>query len=119
MEHLFDRRAQWALLGVLLVSSGTSASAADLNLICSGNSYKNAVPFPTEETVSLKISDAKSASILLPGASQPINAKTDSDNQFQLKFSAADLTGEYFYFSGDLFLIHKDGRFTRLFCRPA
>jgi hypothetical protein len=28
------------------------------------------------------------------------------------------LTGEYFNFTGDLFLIHRDGGFTRLVCKP-
>ncbi|SFK62685.1 hypothetical protein [Methylocapsa palsarum] len=101
-----------------LATSG--AIAANLNLVCSGNSYaKEGDPFPTVETVTFKKEDGKPLAIGLPGSDKPAKAKIVSNNAYQLKFSADRLTGEYFNFSGDLFLIHKDGRFTRLVCKPA
>jgi hypothetical protein len=42
-----------------------------------------------------------------------------TNNSIQLKFAAGAFTGEYFHFTGDLFLIHKDGRLTRLECKPS
>jgi hypothetical protein len=54
----------------------------------------------------------------LPGSDKPTKASIISSNPIQLKFSAGGLTGEYFNFSGDLFLIHQDGRFTKLVCKP-
>jgi hypothetical protein len=97
----------------------TMAGSSDLDLVCSGNSYsKLGDPYPTPETVSFKREGKKPVMIGLPGSDKPTKASIVSSNPYQLKFSAADLTGEYFNFSGDLFLIHKDGRFTKLICKP-
>jgi hypothetical protein len=91
------------------------AEPSDLDLVCSGNSYgKDGDPFPTTETVSFKKEGKNPVMIGLPGPDKPTKASIVSSNQIQLKFSARGLTGEYFNFSGDLFLIHKDGRYTKL-----
>jgi hypothetical protein len=104
----------------ILVVTGAVAGAADLNLVCSGNSYaKEGNPFPAVETVTFKKEGAKPLAIGLPGSDKPAKGKIVSSNPIQLKFAADGLTGEYFNFSGDLFLVHKDGRFTRLVCKPA
>jgi hypothetical protein len=95
------------------------AEPSDLDLVCSGNSYRKlGDPFPTTETVSFKREGKKPAMIGLPGSDKPTKASIVSSSPIQLKFSARGLTGEYFNFSGDLFLIHKDGRFTKLVCKP-
>jgi hypothetical protein len=104
----------------IFVVTGAVAGAADLNLVCTGNSFsKGGDPFPTAETVTFKKEGAKPLAIGLPGSDKPAKAKIVSNNPIQLKFSADGLTGEYFNYSGDLFLVHKDGRFTRLVCKPA
>jgi hypothetical protein len=41
-----------------------------------------------------------------------------SNNPLQLKFRAKDFTGEYFHYSGDMFLIYKSGHLARLTCAP-
>ncbi len=95
------------------------AGPSDLDLVCNGNSYgKGGDLFPTSETVSFKTEGKKPVMIELPDSDKPIRASIISSNPIQLKFSARGLTGEYFNFSGDLFLIHKDGRFTKLACKP-
>jgi hypothetical protein len=95
------------------------AAQSDLDLICSGNSYgKEGDALPTAETVSFKRAGKKPPMISLPGSDELTTAKIVSSNPIQLKFSAGGLIGEYFNFTGDLFLIHKDGRLTRLVCRP-
>lgn len=95
-----------------------AAGPSDLDLVCSGNSYgKEGNPFPTPETVSFQRDGKSRVLITLPGADKPSPARIVSNNPIQLKFSASGLTGEYFNFSGDLFLIHQDGRFTRLLCK--
>ena len=95
------------------------AQPIDLDLACDGNQFaKLGDPSPTPVTASLRNDGKKTVAITLPGADKPISAAIISSNPIQLKFSAAGLTGEYFNFSGDLFLIHKDGRFTKLACKP-
>jgi hypothetical protein len=113
-----------AIAGLFLAFAPFAAPCAmavpsDLDLVCSGNSYgKDGDPFPTTETVSFKREGKKPVMIGLPGSDKPTKASIVSSNPIQLKFSARGLTGEYFNFSGDLFLIHKDGRFTKLVCKP-
>ena len=42
-----------------------------------------------------------------------------SNNRIQLKFSTKEFTGEFFHYTGDLFLIYKSGHLARLTCTPA
>ena len=121
--------AKWAVAGSVLAtllvydvlnpSAFAVAQDANLNLVCSGNSYKKDGPFPTPETFSLKIDGKKPVSIGGPGTEKPVKARTLASNAIQLKFSTGKFTGEYFNFTGDLFLIHTDGRLTRLMCKPS
>jgi hypothetical protein len=95
------------------------AGPSALDLTCSGNSYgKEGNPFPATETVSFS-TDGKGLVMLgLPWLDKPTKARVVSANPIQLRFAAGGVIGEYFNFTGDLFLIHKDGRFTRLVCKP-
>ncbi len=126
MGHKLGKRAEWARIGVFFAcvvfgaaAACGSASGAELNLVCSGNSYVKGVPFPTVETVSLKLGGKKPVLGGLAGSDRPIKARTIANNDIQLKFAANGLTGEYFHYSGDLFLIRANGRFTKLLCKPA
>ena len=93
---------------------------ANLNLTCSGNSYNHDDPFPAPETVSLSVSGSNRVSVLLgqSGSGKPETARVLSNNEIQLKFAAQPFTGEYFHLTGDLFLIHKNGRLTKVSCKP-
>jgi len=118
------KRAKWALAGISLAcvslgAASTSAAGVDLDLVCTGNSYQKDGPFPTVETASLKLSGKKPVLIGLPGSDRPVKARTIANNAFQLKFASGNVSAEYFYFTGDLFLIRADGRFTKLLCKPA
>jgi hypothetical protein len=104
---------------VLCATNGTVAAAAALNLVCTGNSYKADGPFPTPETYSLVIGGAKSVLIGGPGNAQPAKAPIVANNALQLKFRTHKFMGEYFHFTGDLFLMQSDGRLTRLICQPS
>jgi hypothetical protein len=114
-------RALAALLayGVLNPSAYAAAQGANLDLVCSGNSYKKDGPFPTPETFTLKMDGKKPVFIGGPGSEKPVKARTIASNPIQLKFATGKFTGEYYNFTGDLFLIHKDGRLTRLMCKPS
>lgn len=113
-----------AIAGVFLAFAPITAPCAkaapsDLDLVCTGNSYgKGGDPFPTTETVSFKRVDKNRLMIDLPGTDKPTKASIILHNPIQLRFSAHGLTGEYFNFTGDLFLVHSDGRFTKLACKP-
>lgn len=125
MKHHIANSKRWGLAFIVLACGGLgaasvgSADPANLNLTCSGNSYKADGPFPTPETFSLKIDGKKPVMIQGPGENLPVKARTIASNAIQLKFTTGAFTGEYFNFTGDLFLIHKDGHLTRLVCKPS
>jgi hypothetical protein len=48
-----------------------------------------------------------------------LKASLLSDNKIQLKFNTKEFTGEFFHFTGDLFLIYKSGHFAKLTCTPS
>jgi hypothetical protein len=45
-----------------------------------------------------------------------VNARKVSDNKIQLKFRTKDFDGEYFNYTGALFLIYKSGHLMKLMC---
>jgi hypothetical protein len=96
-----------------------AAGPSSLALSCSGNSYKHDDPFPKPIDVALSMTGTTvKVAIGKPGDEQKESARVVSNNTIQLKFTAGKFTGEYFHLTGDLFLIHKDGRLIRLVCKP-
>jgi hypothetical protein len=122
IEMLSKIRPSIPLVAALISAFGipcAQAAPSPLDLTCSGNSYgKEGNPFPTTETVSFVTDGRGLVTLALPNADRPAKARVVSSNAIQLRFAAGDLIGEYFNFTGDLFLIHKDGKFTRLVCKP-
>jgi hypothetical protein len=55
--------------------------------------------------MSLKVGDGK-----------PLAANVTSNNKLQLKFRTRQFVGEYFHYTGDLFLIYNAGPLARLTC---
>ena len=52
------------------------------------------------------------------GDGKMLAPRITSNNKIQLKFVTKEFVGEYFHYSGDLFLIHKSGLLERLNCSP-
>ena len=81
-----------------IIDEGTDPSAQskpiDLNVTLGG-----------KNTLSVKTSDGK---MLAP--------RINSNNKVQLKFATKGFVGEYFYYTGDLFLIYPSGQLARLSC---
>ncbi|HUI21894.1 MAG TPA: hypothetical protein VLZ74_12730 [Methylocella sp.] len=129
MELQFVRLVRWAVAGAALTcavpSAITSASAGgdDLDLSCSGNSYTKDGPFPTLETFSLKISGSKPVAVMIgqigSNSDKLSKARIMASNIYQLKFVTNKFTGEYFRFTGNLFLMPKDARVISLLCKPS
>jgi hypothetical protein len=44
------------------------------------------------------------------------SARETSNNKLQLKFQTKEFVGEFFHYTGDLFLIYKTGHLARLTC---
>jgi len=95
-----------------------ASTAAELKFSCKGQVIQEmtdpAVPQKPIEfsvtvgernTMSIKTSDNKT---LVP--------RISSNNKIQLKFATKDFLGEYFHYSGDLFLIYRSGQLARMNC---
>jgi hypothetical protein len=70
-------------------------------------------PSPIDLNVSLGSNRKMSLKI---GEGKPIVANVTSDNKLQLKFKTSQFVGEYFHYTGDLFLIYNAGPLARLTC---
>ena len=50
------------------------------------------------------------------GDGKSLAPRITSNNKVQLKFETKEFVGEYFHYTGDLFLIYPSGRLARLSC---
>jgi len=50
------------------------------------------------------------------GGNDKLNARVISDNKIQTKYQTKEFVGEFFHYTGDLFLIYKSGKLARLSC---
>ncbi len=109
----------WTMGGLVLVTvmSGV-ATAADQQFSCKGQVVQGmpnpAVP-PKPIDLTVTVSDKKKMSIKT-GDNQTFNPHITSNNELQLKFSTKDFVGQYFYYTGDLFLIYNSRQLARLSC---
>jgi len=84
-------------------------------LNCSGTMIEPSAMSPSPETVVLTLGPAQK--IALDLGRGVVNARRVSDNKIQLKFKTKDFEGEYFHYTGDLFLIYKSGHLMKLTCQ--
>ena len=49
--------------------------------------------------------------------SRKLVAKVESDDKIQLAFKTDEFVGEYFHYTGDLFLIDRSGNLARMACQ--
>ena len=92
--------------------------AADQQFSCKGQLIQampllNQPPSPIDLSVGLGSNRKMSLKI---GDGKPLAANVTSNNKLQLKFKNSQFVGEYFHYSGDLFLIYNSGQLARLTC---
>jgi len=110
-----------ALLAAItqLFMIGAAWAAGSLQFTCSGDRIEPAGLARAPITLSVVFSPANHVSKVMVGFGQrTVNAPVMSNNIIQLKFRTEDFTGEYFYYTRDLFLIYKSGHLARLACIP-
>lgn len=111
--------AGWNLGSLLLLTmiSGP-ATAADQQFSCKGQVVQGMTdpavqPKPIDLSVSF--SDKKQMSIKTSD-DKKLNPRITANNKVQLRFATKDFVGEYFHYTGDLFLIYNSGQLARLNC---
>ena len=108
-------------LSIALLTTGNAQAADSLKISCTGDMIEPggikrspttlmAIFSPANKTTKMSIDLGKGGSVspLVP-----------SNNPLEVKFRTKDFTGEYFHYSGDMFLIYRSGHLARLTCTPS
>ena len=103
-----------ALLLIVSLSASMigSAVAAPTGRNCTGSLIQPSGDAPAAKSMKLVVGPPTS----LDQGNGPKSVTALSNNKIQLKFKTPDFTGEYFHYTGDLFLIYKTGHLARLTC---
>ena len=103
---------------ILLTMMVEPGGAAEQNFSCKGQVVQEmtnpaAQPNPIDLNMTL---DGKNKLSMTTGEGKMLATRITSDNKIQLKFATKEFVGEYFHYTGDLFLIYKSGPLARLNC---
>jgi hypothetical protein len=104
---------------ILLVMMAGPCGAAERQYSCKGQLIRDASPGvqPTPIDLNVTLGERNKLSIKT-GEGVVLAPRTVSDNKIQLKFETKEFVGEYFHYTGDLFLIYPSGKLARLNCLP-
>ena len=99
---------------VCLAATAANAQSTSTQLGCDGQLIEPTTKASSPKALQLTISSGK---VGVDFGSGNIAAKVESNNNIQLKFKTDEFVGEYFHYTGDLFLIYKSGHLARLTCK--
>jgi hypothetical protein len=107
-----------AIVGLTIAAmmDAAHASQASRQFSCSGSMHEPSGLAPSPKSGRLIISPTGKISLNL--GQGDLKTSLMSENRIQLKFRTREFTGEYFHYTGDLFLIYKSGHFAKLACTP-
>lgn len=106
---------------ILLTVMVKPGGAAEQQFSCKGEVIQEMMnpAVPTKPIdLNVALGDKNKLSITT-GDGKVIAPRITSNNKVQLKFATKEFVGEYFHYTGDLFLIYKSGPIARLNCSRA
>ena len=106
---------------ILLIIAVRTGSAAEQQFSCKGQVIdEGANPAVQSKPMDLHVTlGDKNKLSLKTGDGKMLAPRITSNNKIQLKFVTKDFVGEYFHYTGDLFLIYTSGQLARLNCSRA
>ena len=108
-----------AIAGVcLLVTSIGVTNAADRQFSCKGQMIDPSGEQKAPVEISFSLGDNNRMGLKTTG-DKPLASRIVSNNKIQLKFATKEFVGEFFHYTGDLFLIYPSGQLARLTCSHA
>jgi hypothetical protein len=128
MRAWTDRRWMFAPVGqsiglavggvIVLAVMTTPSLAAEQQFACKGQvihgeTTQAVEPKPID--LNLTLGDKNKLS-MRTGDGKALSPRITSNNKIQLKFATKEFVGEYFHYTGDLFLIYPTGQLARLSC---
>ena len=99
---------------VCLAATAANAQSTSTRLGCDGQLIEPTSKASSPKALQLTISSGK---VAVDFGTGDVAAKVESNNNIQLKFKTDEFVGEYFHYTGDLFLIYKSGHLARLTCK--
>jgi len=105
---------------ILLAMTATPCGAAERQYSCKGQLIRDASPNIEPKPIELNVTMSEPNKFSMKtGEGAVLAPRTISDNKIQLKFATKEFVGEYFRYTGDLFLIYPSGQLARLNCSPS
>ena len=91
--------------------------AAERQFSCKGQLIRDASPDVQPKPIDMNVTLGERNKLSLKtGEGAVLAPRVTSDNKIQLKFATKEFVGEYFHYTGDLFLIYPSGQLARLNC---
>ena len=106
---------------ILLIIAVKTGSAAEQQFSCKGQVIDEGTnPAVQSKPIDLDVTlGDKNKLSVKTGDGKMLAPRITSNNKIQLKFVTKDFVGEYFHYTGDLFLIYTSGQLARLNCSRA
>ena len=104
---------------ILLTMMVGPGAAAERQFACKGQGFQQMTnPADPPNPIDLNVTMGENKLSITTSDGKTLTPRITSNNKIQLKFVTKEFVGEYFHYSGDLFLIHKSGLLERLNCSP-
>jgi hypothetical protein len=107
-----------SVVGLILLTLMIEAGAAERQFSCKGQVIQQMTDPAVQPTpIDLNVTMGDTNKISIKSSDNKVLApRITSNNKIQLKFATKEFVGEYFHYTGDLFLIYKTGQLARLNC---
>jgi hypothetical protein len=101
----------------LLTAMRGPAIAVEQQFSCKGQVVQGmANPAVPPKPIDLNVSLGDERKMSIKTGDKTLNPRITANNKIQLKFATKEFVGEYFHYTGDLFLIYNSGQLARLSC---
>ena len=102
---------------ILLAITVEPGRAAEQQFSCKGQLIDEGASLDQANPIDLNLSLGNKNNLSMKtGDGKSFAPRITSNNKIQLKFKTKEFVGEYFHYTGDLFLIYPSGRLARLSC---
>jgi hypothetical protein len=102
---------------ILLAMMVEPCGAAERQFSCKGLLIRDASSDVQPKPIDLNVTFGERNKLSMKtGEGAVFTPRMISDNKIQLKFATKEFVGEYFHYTGDLFLIYRSGQLARLNC---
>jgi hypothetical protein len=102
---------------ILLATMVEPCASAEQKFSCKGQLIRGASPDAQPKQIDLNVTLGEGNKLSMKtGEGMILSPRRISDNKIQLRFATKEFVGEYFHYTGDLFLIYSSGELARLNC---